>query len=144
MTTRTINVPTEISHLLSPLNIAHPGGTLELRNRVLVSAHVPGFADDNKPGQQFVDYHCRYAAEGVGLQITGGTPVHHSGLLGLGKDGLRNLDDSISRVINAWQKRSTKKVARFSLNGRPCGHDMLLRSFNFKKIGNLHRECWSH
>jgi len=83
------------THLLSPLGIAHPGGQLTLRNRVLVSAHVPGFAEDNKPGQRYIDYHKRYAAEGVGLQITGGTPVHKSGLLSLASDGLWNVDDSI-------------------------------------------------
>jgi 2,4-dienoyl-CoA reductase-like NADH-dependent reductase (Old Yellow Enzyme family) len=79
------------SHLLSPLKI----GPFQVRNRILVSAHVPGFAVDNKPGQKYIDYHRNYARNGVGLQITGGTPVHESGLLGVSGDGLRNLDDSI-------------------------------------------------
>ena len=83
------------SHLLSPLDISHPGGVRTIRNRVLVSAHVPGFADNNKPGQDYISYHRRYAQEGVGLQITGGTPVHRSGMLGLTSDALWNLDDSI-------------------------------------------------
>ena len=87
--------PTGFSHLLSPLTIKHPGGELEVRNRVLVSAHVPGFAKDNLPGRDYIEYHRRYAAEGVGLQITGGTPVHKSGLLSLQTDALWNLDDSI-------------------------------------------------
>ena len=93
----------EFSHLLSPLKITRPGGTLEIRNRVLVSAHVPGFAEDNKPGTQYIAYHKRYAAEGVGLQITGGTPVHESGLLSLRSDALWNLDNSI---IPGYQKLS--------------------------------------
>ncbi len=83
------------SHLLQPLKISHPGGVLELRNRVLVSAHVPGFAENNQAGDQYIAYHKRYAAEGVGLQITGGTPVHESGLLSLRSDALWNLDDSV-------------------------------------------------
>jgi 2,4-dienoyl-CoA reductase-like NADH-dependent reductase (Old Yellow Enzyme family) len=78
-------------HLLSPLLI----GNSEIRNRILVSAHVPGFAEDNKPGDQYIAYQRAYARNGVGLQITGGTPVHESGLLGVSSDALRNLDDSI-------------------------------------------------
>ena len=82
---------TAFKHLLSPLRI----GPIEVRNRVLVSAHVSGFARDNKPGEQYIAYHRNYAHNGVGLQITGGTPVHESGLLGVGPDGLWNLDESI-------------------------------------------------
>ncbi len=78
-------------HLLSPLQI----GKTEVRNRILVSAHVPGFAENNKPGERYIAYHRTYARNGVGLQITGGTPVHESGLLGVGSDALWNLDDSI-------------------------------------------------
>lgn len=86
---------TAYTHLLSPLTITHPGGELRVRNRVLVSAHVPGFAQNNLPGKDYINYHRRYAAEGVGLQITGGTPVHPSGLLSHKKDSLWNMDDSI-------------------------------------------------
>ena len=78
-------------HLLSPLLI----GNSEIRNRILVSAHVPGFAEDNKPGDKYIAYQRAYARNGVGLQITGGTPVHESGLLGVSSDALRNLDDGI-------------------------------------------------
>ena len=78
-------------HLLSPLQI----GPIEVRNRVLVSAHVPGFAKDNKPAEQYIAYHRNYAHNGVGLQITGGTPVHESGLLGVNSDALWNLNDDI-------------------------------------------------
>ena len=81
----------QFPHLLSPLKI----GNTEVRNRILVSAHVPGFAENNKPGEKYVAYHRNYAHHGVGLQITGGTPVHESGLLGTGSDALWNLDDDI-------------------------------------------------
>ena len=77
--------------LLSPLKI----GRTEVRNRILVSAHVPGFADNNRPAEKYIAYHRTYAKNGVGLQITGGTPVHVSGMLGTGSDALWNLDDSI-------------------------------------------------
>ena len=78
-------------HLLSPLTL----GRTEIRNRILVSAHVPGFAENNRPGEKYIAYHQTYAANGVGLQITGGTPVHLSGMLSSGSDSLWNLDDSI-------------------------------------------------
>ncbi len=78
-------------HLFSPLQL----GPIEVRNRVLVSAHVPGFAQDNKPGEQYIAYHRNYAHNGVGVQITGGTPVHESGLLGVTSDALWNLNDDI-------------------------------------------------
>ncbi|MEM7378385.1 MAG: FAD-dependent oxidoreductase, partial [Pseudomonadota bacterium] len=55
----------------------------------------PGFAKDNKAGEHYIRYHRRYAAEGVGLQFTGGTPVHRSGMLSLRSDALWNLDDSV-------------------------------------------------
>jgi 2,4-dienoyl-CoA reductase-like NADH-dependent reductase (Old Yellow Enzyme family) len=78
-------------HLLSPLTL----GRTEIRNRILVSAHVPGFAENNRPGEKYIAYQQTYAANGVGLQITGGTPVHLSGMLGSSSDALWNLDDSI-------------------------------------------------
>ena len=68
---------TQFPNLLSPIKI----GETSVRNRILVSAHVPGFAENNKPGEKYIAYHRTYARSGVGLQITGGTPVHESGLL---------------------------------------------------------------
>ena len=88
---RRLRLLNSYDHLLSPLDI----GPIQVRNRVLVSAHVPGFAEDNKPGEQYVAYHRNYAKNGVGLQITGGTPVHESGLLSVNKDSLWNLSDDI-------------------------------------------------
>ena len=81
----------DFPHLLSPLDI----GRITVRNRVLVSAHVPGFADNNLPGDRYIAYQRARAAGGVGLQITGGTPIHRSGMISIGSDGLWNLDDSI-------------------------------------------------
>lgn len=109
------------SNLLSPLQVPVPGGVIEVRNRVLVSAHVPGFAEDNKPGKRYIDYHRRYAKEGVGLQITGGTPVHESGLLSLRSDGLWNLDDSIipgyQKLAAAVQKEGGRILAQLAHSG---------------------------
>jgi len=90
---------TQFPHLLSPLNI----GKTKVRNRILVSAHVPGFAENNKPGEKYIAYHRQYARSGVGLQITGGTPVHTSGLLSTTNDALWSLNDEI---IPGYQKLS--------------------------------------
>jgi len=40
-----------------------------------------GFAENNRAVSAYIAYLKRYAKEGVGLQLTGGTPVHKSGLL---------------------------------------------------------------
>lgn len=109
MATNNFTAGADFPHLLSPLDIRHPGGVLQLRNRVLVSAHVPGFAEDNKPGTAYIDYHRRYAAEGVGLQLTGGTPVHQSGMLSYRSDALWNLDDS---VVPGYQRLADVRSAR--------------------------------
>jgi len=81
----------QFPHLLAPLEL----GRTEVRNRILVSAHVPGFAENNRPGDKYIAYHQTYASNGVGLQITGGTPVHESGMLGSSNDSLWNLSDDI-------------------------------------------------
>lgn len=90
---------TQFPNLLSPLQI----GKCEVRNRILVSAHVPGFAENHLPGEKYITYHRTYALSGVGLQITGGTPVHESGLLSTNSDALWNLNDDI---IPGYQKLS--------------------------------------
>ena len=90
---------TQFPNLLSPLKI----GKSNVRNRILISAHVPGFADNHIPGDKYIAYHRTYARSGVGLQITGGTPVHESGLLSTNTDALRSLNDDI---IPGYQRLS--------------------------------------
>ncbi len=82
---------TGFAHTLSPITL----GEVELRNRIFVSAHVPGFAVDNKPGEKYIAYHRARAAGGAAIQFTGCTPIHRSGMLSLTNDALWNLDDSI-------------------------------------------------
>ena len=105
--------------LLSSLII----GKTEIRNRILVSAHVPGFAENNRPGEKYIAYHQTYARNGVGLQITGGTPVHSSGLLGVSSDALWNFDDSIvpgyqtlSDAVHAEGGRILAQLAQIPLD----------------------------
>jgi 2,4-dienoyl-CoA reductase-like NADH-dependent reductase (Old Yellow Enzyme family)/thioredoxin reductase len=80
----------EFSHLLSPIEV----GPATLRNRVLVSAHQPGLAEDGVPGDRYVAYQRTLAAGGPGLQITGATAVHPTGTYH-GAHFLLNFDDSI-------------------------------------------------
>ena len=77
--------------LLEPIEI----GPRTLRNRIFISAHVPGFADQGAPGKRYISYHRQRAAAGVAMQITGGTAVHRSGLLTTAPSTLVNLDDTI-------------------------------------------------
>ncbi len=115
------SVMSEFSRLLSPLPIGRPGHAIEIRNRVLVSAHVPGFAEHNQPGNTYIAYHQRFAAQGVGLQLTGGTPVHKSGLLSTAGDGLWNLDDSIipgyQRLADAVHGEGGRILAQLAHSG---------------------------
>jgi 2,4-dienoyl-CoA reductase (NADPH2) len=77
-------------HLLSPLRI----GPKTLRNRVLVTAHVPGLAENHLPSERWIAYHRARTRGGAGLQITGATPVHRSGPLE-SPLCIQNYDDAI-------------------------------------------------
>ena len=136
----------QFEHLLSPLRI----GPINVRNRVLVSAHVPGYAVDNKPGERYIDYHRQFARGGVGLQITGGTPVHRSGLLSLAGDGLWNLDDSIvpgyQALANAIHREGGRILAQLAhsagtvLTGQPGQVNWSASPFRSRTTGNIPHE----
>lgn len=121
----------DFTSLLSPLSI----GTKTIRNRVLISAHVPGFAENNQVSNRYVKYHLQYARAGVGLQITGGTPVHKSGLLSSSGDGIWNLSDA---VIPGYQKLSE---AIHEQGG--CILAQLAHSAGTVLINQPGRESWS-
>jgi 2,4-dienoyl-CoA reductase-like NADH-dependent reductase (Old Yellow Enzyme family) len=65
-----------------------------LRSRAYLPAHQPGLADDGLPGERYVAYHRQRARAGLGMQITGATPVIWSDVWA---DGLTlvNIDDRI-------------------------------------------------
>jgi 2,4-dienoyl-CoA reductase-like NADH-dependent reductase (Old Yellow Enzyme family) len=65
-----------------------------LRSRVYLPAHQPGLAEDGRPGDRYIEYHRRRARAGLGMQITGATPVIWSEVWA---DGLTlvNIDDRI-------------------------------------------------
>ena len=103
-------------HLLSPLTI----GKKQVRNRILISAHVPGFAENNKPGDQYIAYHRNYAKNGAGLQITGATPIHTYGLLGTTSDAFWNLDDSIVPGYHALSGKADVFIIASGSGERGC------------------------
>ncbi len=136
----------DYANLLSPLQV----GPVKIRNRVLVSAHVPGFAKDNKPGEEYVNYHRQYAAGGVGLQITGGTPIHKSGLLSVSPDGLWNLNDDIipgyQRLGDAVHAEGGRILAQLAHSGgtvvinQPGAESWSASPVRSQTTGNIARE----
>ena len=71
-----------------------------LRSRVYLPAHQPGLADNGLPGDRYVEYHRRRARAGLGMRITGATPVLWSEVWA---DGLTlvNVDD---RIIPGYRR----------------------------------------
>ena len=74
-----------------------------LRARVYLPAHQPGLAENGLPGERYVDYHRQRARAGLGMQITGATPVKWSEVWA---DGLTlvNVDDRIVPGYRALAK----------------------------------------
>ena len=65
-----------------------------LRARVYLPGHQPGLADQGVPGERYIDYHRERAKAGLGMQITGATPVMWSEVWADGRT-LVNIDDRI-------------------------------------------------
>ncbi len=68
-------------HLLSAIQI----GPLQLRNRVLVTAHVPGLEERGRLTEDYIAYQRARAEGGAGLQISGSCQVHRTGSVGRGR-----------------------------------------------------------
>lgn len=86
---------TDYPHIFSPVRV----GPFELRNRILVTAHVPRLADDSIPGPRYAAYHRARAKGGVALQITGATPVHPSS----GRSSANALENTDDRIIPGYR-----------------------------------------
>ncbi|WP_339228528.1 FAD-dependent oxidoreductase [Oceanobacillus sp. FSL K6-2867] len=65
-----------LGNILSPISI----GPIKIKNRILVSAHQPVLAENGLPTEEYLQYHQNLAAGGAGLQITGATSVHPTGM----------------------------------------------------------------
>lgn len=60
---------TDTDALLKPLRLKH----LLLRNRIMSTAHAPGFAEDGMPGERYQYYHEEKAKGGLALTMFGGS-----------------------------------------------------------------------
>jgi 2,4-dienoyl-CoA reductase-like NADH-dependent reductase (Old Yellow Enzyme family) len=60
-----------LSTLLQPFSL----GGLELRNRIVSTAHAPGYADGGLPGERYQRYHEEKARGGVALTMFGGSSI---------------------------------------------------------------------
>ncbi|MEM6548683.1 MAG: FAD-dependent oxidoreductase [Pseudomonadota bacterium] len=81
-------------HLLSPMAL----GPLTLRNRVLVTAHVPGLEEKGLIGPDYIAYQRTKAAGGAGLQISGSSAVHRTGGVG----GGRGVNAGTAEVVEGY------------------------------------------
>lgn len=81
----------DFQHLLSEIKV----GPKTLRNRVLVTAHVPGVAAAGRVSDAYIAYQRTRARGGAGLQITGSSQIHRTGSIGGAGRGLNNLLDGI-------------------------------------------------
>lgn len=64
----------QFQYLFSPVRI----GNLEIKNRVVSTAHVTFFAENNMPSERHVHYHSERAKGGVGLIVHEAVTVHPS------------------------------------------------------------------
>ena len=78
----------QYKHLLSPIDV----GPFTLRNRVLVTAHVPGIETNGQVNEAYISYQIAKTKGGAALQISGSTAVHRTGAVGAGR-GLNASDD---------------------------------------------------
>lgn len=84
------------SALLSPLTV----GPFELRNRVLVTAHVPGIEAGGLVNDAYIAYQRARARGGAALQISGSTAVHRTGAVGKG----RSLDNTNPQIVEGYKR----------------------------------------
>ncbi|MEO1457938.1 MAG: FAD-dependent oxidoreductase [Pseudomonadota bacterium] len=83
-------------HLLSPLMV----GPVQIRNRVLVTAHVQGLEAGGLLTDDYIAYQRARAAGGAGLQITGSSHVHATGGVG----GGRGIDASKPEIVESFAR----------------------------------------
>jgi 2,4-dienoyl-CoA reductase-like NADH-dependent reductase (Old Yellow Enzyme family)/thioredoxin reductase len=105
-----------VKSLLSPLRL----GPVELKNRIVSTAHQTTLVEDHLPTDEFVAYHEARAAGGAGLIVLEAAAVHPSGLL-TGKT-LGIFDDAVTpalaRVAAAVQAHGTRLFVQLFHGGR--------------------------
>lgn len=105
-----------LSRLLSPLNL----GPVEVRNRIVSTAHQTTLVHDHLPTEDFVAYHEARAQGGTGLIVLEATAVHESGRLT--PHTLAGYQDEIvpgyRRVAEAVQAHGTRLFVQLFHGGR--------------------------
>ena len=71
--------PTGFPHLLSPVRV----GNVEIRNRLVASAHATALPTERRPNRRLAAYHAARAKGGIGLIILENSRVHPTGRAGL-------------------------------------------------------------
>jgi len=106
----------ELGSLFSPLAL----GPVELRNRIVSTAHQTTLVHDHLPTNDFVAYHEARARGGVGLIVLEATAVDPSGLLTPHTLGgyLPELVDGYRRVARAVQTHGTRLFVQLFHGGR--------------------------
>ena len=107
---------TALEHLFTPLML----GPVELRNRIVSTAHQTTLVHDHLPSDDFVAYHEARARGGVGLIVLEATAVHPSGLLTSHTLGgyLPELVEGYRRVATAVQPTGTRLFVQLLHAGR--------------------------
>jgi 2,4-dienoyl-CoA reductase-like NADH-dependent reductase (Old Yellow Enzyme family)/thioredoxin reductase len=105
-----------LDHLFSPLRI----GPVELRNRIVSTAHQTTLVHDGLPTDDFVAYHEARARGGVGLIVLEATAVHPSSLLTSHTlAGFRTeIVPGLARVAHAVQTPGTRLFLQLLHGGR--------------------------
>lgn len=101
-------------------------GGLELRNRIISTAHASGYAEAGMPGERYVAYHEAKAEGGVALTMFGGSsiitpetsPIYHQ--LDVGTDAVVPHLQAFARRIH---RHGTRLMCQISHMGRRTGWD---------------------
>jgi 2,4-dienoyl-CoA reductase-like NADH-dependent reductase (Old Yellow Enzyme family)/thioredoxin reductase len=105
-----------LEHLLTPLAL----GPVELKNRVVSTAHQTTLVHDHMPTDEFIAYHEARAAGGTGMIVLEATAVHESGrltahtLVGY----VPEIVGGYRRVAEAVQPHGTKLFVQLFHGGR--------------------------
>ena len=107
-------------HLFSPIKV----GSLELRNRIVNTAHGTGFTKDHVFTDQHVHYYAERARGGVAMIITESASVHPTSNIGM-QDTLWGYDRAIvpayRKVAGAVHEHGARVIVQLSHQGRQGG-----------------------
>ena len=90
--------------LLQPYRLKH----LTLRNRIIITAHEPAYAEDGMPKDLYRAYHTERAKAGVALTMTAGSAA-------VSPDSPPVFNKSRRDVIGRWCAVFRRKASRFLL-----------------------------